>query len=242
MIRSDFTAYNRSDVDRVRQTVETWCVMVSIIDQVMTDERNGLLTVISPAQEHLVETGSDKLPIFPWDSGVHLVSRMFHYMTTQVAPESHTLQLGLVSREPAGTCPMGQDLSSLLIIMIGHGYVWMVTSSLEMSLLIQFLDRRSNSHRYFRWRIQERRIQDVCRGMTVRVRVVQCRHEYLRQRLAWDPRIAGLRSSLTDRGECTIVGEGYSNIPLIFTVERSDRLQVPHGGLASPRSDISMFS
>jgi hypothetical protein len=80
--RSTFTAYSRSEVDHVRQTVETWCVMVSIIDQVMTDERNGFPTVISPAKEHLVETGSDKLPIFPWDLGVHLVSRMFHYMTT----------------------------------------------------------------------------------------------------------------------------------------------------------------
>jgi hypothetical protein len=84
--RSTFTAYSRSEVDRVRQTVETWCVMVSIIDQVMTDERNGLPTMISPAQEQLVETGSDKLPSFPWDPGVHLVSRMFHYMTTQVVP------------------------------------------------------------------------------------------------------------------------------------------------------------
>jgi hypothetical protein len=143
--RSTFTAYNMSEVDRVRQTVETWCVMVSIIDQVMTDEHCGFLTVISPAQEQLVETGSDKLQSFHWDLGVHLVSRMFHYMTTQVAPESHTLHLGLVWREPAGTCPVGRDLSSLLIIMIGHGYVWMGTSSIQMSLLIQFLDNRSNS-------------------------------------------------------------------------------------------------
>jgi hypothetical protein len=175
--RSTFTAYNRSDMDRVRQTVETWCVMVSIIDQVMTDERCWLPTVISLAQEQLVETGSDKPPSFPWDLGVHLVSRMFHYMTTQVAPESHTLHLGLVWRESAGTCPMGRDLSSLVIIMIGHGYVWMGASSIEMTLLIQFLDNRSNSNRYFRWRMQERRIQDVCRGLTVRVRVVQCQHE-----------------------------------------------------------------
>jgi hypothetical protein len=63
--------------------------------------------------------------------------------------------------------------------MIGHGYVWMGTSSIEMSLLIHFLDNRSNSHSYFRWRTQERRIQDVCRGLTVRVRVVQCQDEDL---------------------------------------------------------------
>jgi hypothetical protein len=117
-------------------------VMVSIIDQVMTDEHNGLLTVINPAQQKIMETGNDKLPSFPWDPGVHLVSRMFHYMTTQVVPESHTLHLGLVSREPTGTCPVGGDLSSLMIIMIGHGYVWMGTSSIEMSLLIQFLDSK----------------------------------------------------------------------------------------------------
>jgi hypothetical protein len=171
-----------------------------------------------------VETRSDKLPIFPWDPGVHLVRRMFHYMTTQVVPESHTLHLGLVSREPVGTCPMGGDLSSLMIIMIGHGYVWMGTSSIEMSLLIQFLDSRSNSHRYFSWRTQERRIQDLCKELTVRVRLVQSQHEDIRQRLAWDLGIAGLRSSLIDRGECTIVGEAYSNFPLIFSVERSASL------------------
>jgi hypothetical protein len=150
--RSTFMAYNRSELDRVRQTMETWCVMVSIIDQVMTDECCGLPTVISPTQDQLVETRRDKLPSLPWDPGVHLVSRMFHYMTTQVAPESHTLHLGLVWRDPAGTCPMERDLSSLVIIMIGHGYFWMCTSSIEMSLLIQFLDNRSNSHRYFKWR------------------------------------------------------------------------------------------
>jgi hypothetical protein len=53
------------------------------------------------------------------------------------------------------------------------------------------------------------------------VRVVQCRHEDLRYRLAWDLGIVGLSSSLTDRGEWTIVGEGYSNFPLSFSVERS---------------------
>jgi hypothetical protein len=81
--------------------------MVSIIDLVMTDEHSGLFTVIIPAQEKLAETGSDKIPSFPWDLGVHLVSRMFHYMMTQVAPESHTLHLGLVWSGSAGTCPMG---------------------------------------------------------------------------------------------------------------------------------------
>jgi len=79
---STFTAYNRSEVDRVRKTVETWCVMVSTIDLVMKDEHNGIMTVIRPIQEQLAKIGSDKLPSFPWDSGVHLVSRMFHYLTT----------------------------------------------------------------------------------------------------------------------------------------------------------------
>jgi hypothetical protein len=45
---SIFTASNRIEVDRHRQTVETWCVMVSIIGQVIEDEHKGLLTVISP--------------------------------------------------------------------------------------------------------------------------------------------------------------------------------------------------
>ena len=76
--RITFTTYNRSEVDRVRQTVQTWCVMVSIIDQVMTDECRGISTVINLAQEKLAETRSDKIPSFPWDPGVHLVRKMFH--------------------------------------------------------------------------------------------------------------------------------------------------------------------
>jgi hypothetical protein len=199
-----------------------WCVMVSIIDQVMIDEHRGLLKVISFTQEQLEEIGSDKLPSLPWDPGVHFVSTML--MLTQVAPESHTLHLGLVWSGSASTCPMGRDPSFRVIIMIGNGDVWIGTSSTEMPLQIQFLDSRSSGHRCFSLRTQERRIQDVCKGMIVKVIVVQCQHEDLRQRLAWDPGIAGLRSSLTDREEWTIAGEIYSNFPLIFGVERSASL------------------
>ena len=168
--RSTFTAYSRSEVDRVRQTVETWCVMVSIIDQVTTDEHRGLLTMISLTQEQLEEIGSDKLPRFPWDPEVRFVSMML--ILTQVAPESHTLHLGLVWSGSAGTCPMGRDLSSCLVIMIGHGDFWTGTSSTLVSMPIQFLGSRFSGHRYFILRIQVRRIQHVCRGQEVMVRVV----------------------------------------------------------------------
>jgi hypothetical protein len=217
--RSTFTAYSSSEVDRVRQTFETWCLMVSIIDLVMTDECSGLLTVIRRAQEQLAKTGSDKLPSFPWDLRVHLVRRMFHYMTTQVAPESHTLHLGLVWSGSAGTCLMGRDLFFLLIIMIGHGDVWTGTYSTEVSMLIQFLGSRFGGHRYFSLRILMRRILYVCRGQIVVDRVVQFQQEDRRQWLAWDPRIAGLSSSLTDRGEWTIAGESYSNFPFSTALE-----------------------
>jgi hypothetical protein len=193
-----------------------------IIDSSMrriANEHIGLLTVISLTQQQLEEIGSDKLPSFPWDPGVRFVSTMF--MLTQVAPESHTLHLGLVWSGSASTCPMGRDLFFRLAIMIGHGEVWIGTSSTEMPIQIQFLDNRSNGHRYFSWRTQERRVQDVFRGQIVMVRAMQCQHEDLRQRLAWDPGIAGLSSSLTDRGEWTMAGESYSNFPLIFGVERS---------------------
>jgi hypothetical protein len=123
----------------------------------IADERRGLLTVISLTQEQLEEIGSDKLPTLPWDPGVHLASRMLDYMVTQVAPESHTLHLGLVWSGSAGTCPMGRDLFFCLIVMIGHGDVWIGTST-KMPLQIQFLDSRSGGHRYFILRIQERRI------------------------------------------------------------------------------------
>jgi hypothetical protein len=100
------------------------------------DEHRGLSAVISLTQEQLAETGIDKLPSLPWDSRVHLVSRMFRYMMTQVAPESHILHQGLVWRGPAGTCPMERGSFSILIIMIGHGDVWTGTSSTEVSLQI----------------------------------------------------------------------------------------------------------
>ena len=104
--RSTFTASSRIEVDRHRQPVETRCVMVSIIGQVIEDEHRGLLTMINLTQEKLEEIGSDKLPSFPWDPGVHWVSKMFHYMMTQVVPEIHVLHHGLVQSGPAGTCPM----------------------------------------------------------------------------------------------------------------------------------------
>jgi hypothetical protein len=74
-------------------------------------------------------------------------------------------------------------------------------------------------------RIQERRIQYVCRGQTVMVRVVQGQHGDLRQRLAWDPGIAGLSISLTDRGEWTFAEESCSNFPFSFSVEGSTVLE-----------------
>jgi hypothetical protein len=146
-------------------------------------------------------------------------------MMTQVAPESHILHLGLVWSGLAGICPIERGNFSLLIIMIGCGDGWTGTSSTEMSLQIQFLDSRSNGHRYFSLRIQERRIQYVCRGQTVMVRVVQGQHGDLRQRLAWDPGIAGLSISLTDRGEWTFAGESCSDFPLSFSVEGSTSLE-----------------
>jgi hypothetical protein len=76
---SIFTSSSRIEVDRHRQIVETWCVMVSITGHGIADEHRELLTVISLTQEKLEEIGSDKLPSLPWDPGVHLASRMFYY-------------------------------------------------------------------------------------------------------------------------------------------------------------------
>jgi hypothetical protein len=44
------------------------------------DEDRGIPIVISMTHEQLVRIGSDELPIFPWDPGVHLVSGLFHLM------------------------------------------------------------------------------------------------------------------------------------------------------------------
>jgi hypothetical protein len=57
------------------------------------------------------------------------------------------------------------------------------------------------------------------------VGVVQCQHEDLQQRLAWDPGIAGLSSSLADRGEWTIAGESHSNFAFSVSVEGSIALE-----------------
>jgi hypothetical protein len=57
------------------------------------------------------------------------------------------------------------------------------------------------------------------------VSIVQCQHGDLRQRLAWDPGIAGLSISLTDRGEWTFAGESCSDFPLSFSVEESTSLE-----------------
>jgi hypothetical protein len=51
------------------------------------------------------------------------------------------------------------------------------------------------------------------------VKVVQGQYGDIRQRLAWDPRIAGLRISLTDRGEWTFARESFFDFPLNFNVE-----------------------
>ena len=109
--------------------------------------------------------------------------------------------------------------------MIENGDVWIGTSSIEKPMQIQFLDNRSNGHRYFSLRIPERRIQDVCRGKIVMVSTVQCQYEDLRQRLAWDPGIAGLSISLNDKGEWTLAGEICSDFPLSFSVDGSTSLE-----------------
>jgi hypothetical protein len=64
---SIFTTSSRVEMDRHRQPVETWCVIESIMGQVIANEHRGLLTVINLTQEQLEGIGSDKLPSFPWD-------------------------------------------------------------------------------------------------------------------------------------------------------------------------------
>jgi hypothetical protein len=100
----------------------------------IADEHRGLMTVISLTQEPLEEIGSDKLPSFPWDLGVHLVRKMFHYVMTHIVLDRHIHHHGLVWSGPAWICPMERGKFSLLIIMIRHGDGWTGTTSTEMSL------------------------------------------------------------------------------------------------------------
>jgi hypothetical protein len=121
---SAFTAYSKIGVDHHRQTIESLCMMVSIIGQGIADvseddidtdshedEHGGLPTVINMTQEQLAGIGSDKLPSLPWDPGVHLVSRLFHLMMTQVAPKSHILYFGSVLSVLAGACLWSEIIS-----------------------------------------------------------------------------------------------------------------------------------
>jgi hypothetical protein len=225
-------------VDRDRQTVETLCVMVSIIGQVITDSLDGytdtdthedahgeLPTVINLTQEQLKGIGSDRLPGFPWDPVVHFVGRLFHLMMTQVAPESHILYCGLVLSGHTGTCPMERDSFSLLILMIEHGDGWVDITSTEVLLRMQLMDSRSSYHRYSNLRIQEWGIQYIYKQQKGMVRVVQRLHSDLRQRQAWDSGIAGLRISLNDRGKWTFAWESWFDFPLSFSVEGSTSLK-----------------
>jgi hypothetical protein len=49
------------------------------------------------------------------------------------------------------------------------------------------------------------------------IRVVQRQRDGLYQRLAWDPRIARLGISLTDRGEWIFIGGNHFDFPLNFS-------------------------
>jgi hypothetical protein len=172
--RSVFIAYRRIAVDHQRQTVETLGVMVSMLGRGITaisegdtdsdshwDEDGALPTVISMTHEQLVRIGSDELPIFPWDPGVHWVSGLFHLMMAQVAPESNILHSWMVLRGLVGTCSMWRDRFSLLILMIEYGGGWADDVSTEIPLQGQLLDNKPIFHRYFSVRIQEWGIQYV---------------------------------------------------------------------------------
>jgi hypothetical protein len=116
---SDFITYNRIGEDHQRQIVEALGVMESIlghgtedISKVDTDsdshwdEDGGLPTVISMAHQQLVGIGSDELPNFPWDLGLHLVSSLLHLMMVWVAPERSILHSWIILRGLAGICSM----------------------------------------------------------------------------------------------------------------------------------------
>jgi hypothetical protein len=78
---------------------------------------------------------------------------------------------------------------------------------------------------YSSLKIQEWGIEYLYNEQTIMVRVVQRHHGDIWQRISWDPRIAGLRISLTDRGKWTLAGESYFDFPVSFSVEESTSLE-----------------
>jgi hypothetical protein len=178
-------AHNNIAVDHQRQTIETLCMMMIILGPRIADisesdadpyshgdEHGGLSTVSTRTHEQLVGIGSDELPSLPWDPGVHVVSRLFHLMMTQVAPESHILHLGFVLSGFAGACSMERHCFSLLIIMLKHVDGLVHITSTEVLLQMQLLNNRFSCHRYSSLRIQEWVIQYVYREQTDMIRLV----------------------------------------------------------------------
>jgi hypothetical protein len=108
--------------------------------------------------------------------------------------------------------------------MIEYGDGWANVVSTKIPLQVQLLNM-SSFHRYFSMRIQEWGIQYVYCEQTIMIRVVQHQRGDLGQRLAWDPRIAGLSISLTDGGEWILAGESHFDFPLSFNIEGSMSLE-----------------
>ena len=73
-------------------------------------------------------------------------------------------------------------------------------------------------------RIQEWRVQSGYFEQTVMIRVEQHRHDGPCQRLAWDPGITGLGSSLNDGDEWTFVGGSHFDFTLSFSIGESTSL------------------
>jgi hypothetical protein len=109
----------------------------------------------------------------------------------RVEPTSGLLHSWTVMRGLARIRSIWRDKFSLLVPRIGYGSEIADFGSAKTPLQILLLDSRPSLYMYFSTRFQEWGIQYVYIGHTVMARVVQCQHDDLFPRLAWDLGLQG---------------------------------------------------
>jgi hypothetical protein len=138
-------------------------------------------------------------------------------------PVGNRLHSWITLRGLARFCSMRRDRFSLLILVIEWVDGWADFGSTRIPLQVHLFYSRPHHHR-FSMRIQEWGIQYVYFEQKVMIKVVQRQRDGPYQRLAWDPGIAGLGISLTNRGEWIFTGESHFDFPLSFSIGGSTPL------------------
>jgi hypothetical protein len=118
-----------------------------------------------------VGTGSGLLN-WLWDSGIHLVSSLLHFLMDRVVPTSGLFHSWIVMRGLARIRSIWRDKFSLLVPKIEYGGGFADFGFAGLPLQILLLDSRPSLYRYFSMGFQEWGIQYVYIGQTIMAREV----------------------------------------------------------------------